>query len=229
MARSWIMKQVWSDLLFMHIPVDEADVIHRIPPGLELDTYDGQAWIGIVPFEMKGIHPRGLPAVPYVSQLFELNVRTYVKHGSKSGVYFFSLDCDKPLSVWIARTFFHLPYYNADIKVARDEGQTRFEAKRTHKGFPAGEFAASYKPASAPFRTQPGSLEHWLTERYCLYTDKGNQLYRGDISHDPWELQLAVCDLEYETLSAPFSRSSPDVLLHYARELHTYIHSYQKL
>src|SRR6266508_3536850 len=113
--RPWIMRMQWHDLLFMHWPVNRDALRRYIPPRLEIDTFDGSAWIGVVPFRMSGVVPRLLPPVPYLSAFPELNVRTYVSAEGKPGVWFFSLDAGNPIAVEAARDVFHLPYYNAQM------------------------------------------------------------------------------------------------------------------
>ena len=117
-VQPWIMKQSWHDLLFAHWPVPVDAMRARVPPGLEIDTFDGAAWLGVIPFHMTNVAPRAVPALPWVSAFPELNVRTYVTCEGKAGVYFFSLDAANPLAVAVARAMFHLPYYPADMDVA---------------------------------------------------------------------------------------------------------------
>src|ERR687892_361778 len=112
----WIMTQTWNDLLFAHWPVDANDLRQRVPAGLDLDLFEGQAYVGVVPFHMTNVAPRGVPAIPWVSAFPELNVRTYVRIGAKPGVYFFSLDAGNPVAVAVARAMFNLPYYPATIE-----------------------------------------------------------------------------------------------------------------
>ena len=119
-SRPWVMQQRWHDLLFAHWPIDAQSVRALIPPALELDTYDGQAWLGVIPFSMSGVHMRGMPPLPTTRAFAELNVRTYVKYGGRSGVWFFSLDAASTLAVIGARLGAHLPYYRASISVDRD-------------------------------------------------------------------------------------------------------------
>src|SRR5215212_7567429 len=164
---SWVMTQTWHDLLFAHWPVQPEALGRLVPSGVELDTYDGQAWLGIVAFRLSGIRLRGLPEIPMISGFPEVNVRTYVTANGKPGVYFLSLDADNPLVTAIARPWFHLAYHNARIRFAR-VGE-RVEVAGWRRGSEDARFCAMYQPCSEPFIAPPHTLEHWLTERYCYY------------------------------------------------------------
>jgi uncharacterized protein YqjF (DUF2071 family) len=218
-AGRWVMRQTWSDLLFAHWSITPDMLRPYLPAGLALDTFEGQAWLGVVPFRMSGIRPRVLPEVPLLSRTDEINLRTYARAGDKAGVYFFSLDAGSPLAVVVARQFFHLPYFNARFSIRYDGDTVDYASRRRHRGAPLGEFAASYRPTGPRFEAEPGSLERWLTERYCLYSnDRGGRLYRGDIHHRIWQLQPAAADIRRNTLARGFGLSVPDVspLLHFA-------------
>ena len=144
----WIMTQTWHDLLFAHWPVDANALRDRVPPGFEIDTFDGQAWIAVVPFHMTNVAPRGVPALPWVSAFPELNVRTYVRVNGRPGVYFFSLDAANPVAVGVARTLAHLPYFTASMQAEQKEGWISYRSRRSSaKGAPV-EFSARYRPVS---------------------------------------------------------------------------------
>ncbi|AEI44125.1 YqjF family protein [Paenibacillus mucilaginosus] len=224
-ARFWVMKQRWFDLLFAHWPLPPARLQSCLPPGLPLDTYGGEAWIGIVPFRMNGIRARWLPPIPGGTAFPELNVRTYVRVEGRPGVYFFSLDTSHALAAALARRFYHLPYFRAEMSVRSSpgEGWVRYACRRT-RGAGAGEtaFCGMYRPLSAPFSAAPGSLAHWLTERYSLFSVKrGGKVLRCDISHEPWQLQMAEVRLAENSMTAgqglPFQLEGAP-LVHYARE-----------
>lgn len=202
----WIMRMTWSDLLFAHWPVEPDLLRPRLPKGIELDTRDEQAWVGVVPFLMSDVAPRCIPAIPGVSRFLELNVRTYVVRDGKPGVWFFSLDAASRLAVRTARATYHLPYMDAAMSIRKDESnRTRYHSRRIHRGEPAAQFDAIYWPTGDTFRAQPGTLEHWLTARYCLYCENNRgQLYRGEIDHPPWELSQASCTIETNTMVSPF-------------------------
>lgn len=216
------MAQRWNDLLFAHWPVPAETLRSYLPPSLQLDTYEGQAWLGITPFWMSGVRPRGLPAFPPLSVFPELNVRTYAITEGKPGVFFFSLEAGNRLAVAGARLAYHLPYYHARMSVYRRGEEMSYTSKRTHRGAPPAEFVGQYRSTSEVYRSEPGSLEHWLTERYCLYAVASrNRLYRADISHVPWPLQTAEADITTNTMAASHGITLPDTkpLLHFSRKL----------
>ncbi|MCL4136283.1 UNVERIFIED_CONTAM: hypothetical protein GTU68_013888 [Idotea baltica] len=191
------MKMGWHDLLFMHYRVSVSQLRSLIPAGLEMDTYDGSAWIGIVPFRMTGVSPRLVPPLPGISKFPELNVRTYVTIDGKPGVWFFSLDATSWLAVRSARRFFHLNYVDANINFRGNEQSGDgtwfgYESTRTHKDAPPAKLKCEYRPIGAKYQAAPNTLEHFLTARYCLYSasPKG-KIYRGEIDHLPWELSDA--------------------------------------
>ncbi len=216
----WVMRQSWHDLLFAHWPVAPEVVRGLLPAGLTPDTFDGAAWVGVVPFVMRGVRPRGIPPVPWLSGFPEINVRTYVTVGGKPGVWFWSLDAGNPVAVAIARGIFHLPYFNARFTVATGrDGAISYGSTR---GAGQGRFAATYRPTGAPARSVPGTLAHFLTERYCLYTTDGRgRLVRGDIRHAAWPLQPAEADIPTNTLALAAGITLPEQppLLHFARRL----------
>ena len=232
MPRSpWIVAQQWHDLLFAHWPVSSHQVRPLIPPQLALDLYDGQAWLGVVPFRMAGVRLRVTPAIPWLSAFPELNVRTYVTLDGKPGVWFFSLDAANPVAVSIARAWFHLPYFRARMRCRssatlssrtnpRSNATIAYRSIRTHRAAPPARLECVYRGDSPPFEPQPGSLDHFLTERYCLYAAdlKGN-LFRGEIQHPPWSLQPAEAVIEANTMAEAAGVTLPTVapLLHFAK------------
>jgi uncharacterized protein YqjF (DUF2071 family) len=216
----WFMTQSWHDLLFAHWPVDARMLKEKLPAGLPLDTFDGQAWIGIVPFHMTNVAPRGVPSIPFVSAFPELNVRTYVTLHGKPGVYFFSLDAGSALAVAAARTLFHLPYYAAEMSVTEADGEIRYSSRRETRMPGLGEFEATYRPVGPVQPPAPGSLEYFLTERYCLYTvDDSFHAKRLEIHHWPWPLQIAEARITVNTMAdaAGIRLSSTAPLLHFSK------------
>lgn len=224
----WVMRQTWYNLLFAHWPIPTAALRALVPQALPLDTYEGQAWLGIVPFVMSNVHPRGLPSVPWLSHFPELNVRTYVtmteKGVAKPGVYFFSLDAGNPVAVMLARRFFLLPYFHA--RMASWETRDRwveYRSHRIHRDAAPANFKARYRPTGRVYLSTPGSLEHWLTERYALYTvDAKGRPYIGEIHHVQWPLQPAEAELDPGSLAGGSAALRvPDVppLLHFARRV----------
>jgi uncharacterized protein YqjF (DUF2071 family) len=198
MARS-LLAMRWVDVLFAHWPVDPGLVAATLPDGLDVDTYDGDAYLGVVGFRMESIRPRGAP----VGLSFpELNLRTYVRGDEGGGVYFYNLDADDRIGVALARGLFRLPYYRAAMQVEdRGDGALRFRSRRTHRGASPARFDATYRPADGAERVEPGSLDAFLTERYRFYTESdGGRLYRGAIDHPPWPLSDATLTIHENTL-----------------------------
>jgi uncharacterized protein YqjF (DUF2071 family) len=219
-SRPWIFAMRWHDLLFMHWPVPEQALLPVIPSSLAVDTCDGTAWIGVVPFRMTGDRPRALPPVPWLSAFPELNVRTYVTTGGKPGVWFLSLDAANRLAVRMARLVFHLPYYDARMASECSDEEVHYTSQRTHRGAPSAVFRGHYRPIGPVFHASPGTLEHWLTERYCLYAvDRHGQVWRGDIHHARWPLQPAEAEVGVNTMTHQIGLTLPDTppLLHFAR------------
>lgn len=209
------MAMTWEELLFAHWPVPSEALRHGLPPGLELDTFAGQAWLGVVPFRMEQTRLRGLPPMPGTGSFPELNVRTYVTAGGKPGVWFFSLDAASRLAVRTARSFFHLPYFDAVMRTETRAGWVHYASRRTHRGAAPAEFVGRFQPSGPVFRAAAGSLEHWLTERYCLYAaDARQRIYRGEIQHAPWPLQRAEAELSVLQMTAGLGFTLPDTAPH---------------
>lgn len=222
------------------------DLRPLLPRGLELDLYEGRAWIGVVPFLMSGVRHRLLPPLYGTSRFPELNVRTYVRHGGHIGVWFFSLDAMSRLAVWGARQWFHLPYYYARMRCEWDGERVHYESRRaatparsstTNKGStgrvnsrgwvkPRGvaRFSATYGPTGPSFEARPGSFEHYLTARYCLFScDRRGLIRRGMIDHLPWPLQTGTVEIHensmLDVLGLTTPPESPHVL--YVQEIRT--------
>jgi uncharacterized protein YqjF (DUF2071 family) len=189
------MAQTWEELLFAHWPLPVEELRAHVPPELELDTYDGVAYLGVTPFRITNLRLRGLPPVPRVSSFLELNCRTYVSHGGeKPGIWFFSLDAASRLAVEAARRLYRLPYFQARMSGPPHYTCVRQGAARPH------EFDAVYRPAGAVAPAGAGTLEHFLAERYCLYTHDEGRLWRGEIHHLPWPLQDAEAEIAVNTM-----------------------------
>lgn len=211
------MTQTWHDLLFAHWPLDPGVLAPKIPPDFLLDRFEGKAWLGIVPFTMSNVSPRGVPALPGLSAFPELNVRTYVRVGEKPGVYFFSLDAGSVTAAAAARALFNLPYHSASMQAVGDAGYVRYSSRRSGTG--RAELSATYRPVGSVFEAIPGSLEYFLTERYCLYhVDRRGRPYRLEIHHPPWPLQFAEADITRNSMAQASGIILPDVkpLLHFA-------------
>jgi uncharacterized protein YqjF (DUF2071 family) len=214
----WVMTQSWHNLLFAHWPVDAALLRSRMPPRLPLDLYDGQAWIGVVPFRMTNVAPRFVPALPGVSEFAELNVRTYVTVGGKPGVYFFSLDAESALAVAAARSLLHLPYFTAQMQVRSEASRVDYSSRRTGEDASA-ELVARYEPVGPRFHAEPGTLDYFLTERYCLYNvDARFRAYRLEIHHLPWTLQRAEATFSVNTMTEAAGIRLPPIapVLHFS-------------
>lgn len=219
--RPWALHMRWSDLLFAHWPVEPALLRSLLPAGIELDIYDGQAWIGIVPFQMSHAGPRGVPTLGPLSRFPELNVRTYVTLDGIPGVWFFSLDAPNPLIVAGARMVFHLPYVRAKMRIDRPGEDIVYTSARADRRFPHAEFQATYWPTGPVSYAEPDSLDAWFTERYCLYAaDKEGELFRCHIHHPPWPLQPAAAEFSVNTMAAAAGIPLPDFAprLHLARQ-----------
>ena len=208
------MKQSWCDLLFAHWPVPVDAVRHRVPAGLEVDVFGGSAWIAVVPFRMADVRLRALPTVPGTGAFLELNVRTYVTAEGKPGVWFFSLDAALRVAVAAARTWFGLPYWRAEMSLGRAGGAIEYASRRTHKGAPPAELRVRYAPAGEVFRSAPGTLEHLLTERYCLYAPARRGFVRGEVHHAPWPLRRAEAELRVNTMAAAAGFAVPETSPH---------------
>jgi uncharacterized protein YqjF (DUF2071 family) len=212
----WVMGQSWLDLLFAHWPVPGAALRDQMPVGIPLDTFDGSAWIGITPFEIVGAHPRGMPPLPWLSRFPELNVRTYTTIGGRPGIWFFSLDAARWAAAMAARLTYRLPYRHAQMAITRTGDRIDYRSRA--RGAPAS-LRASYEPIGPAANPVPETLEHFLTERYCLFTvDRGGRLRRADIHHPPWALQPARAELAENTMAEAIGVRLPDrePLLHYA-------------
>ena len=228
----WTMTQRWNDLLFAHWPVPAAQITPLLPANLTADTFDGSAWVGIVPFWMDQIRMHRLPAIPGANRFPELNLRTYVRepHSNLGGVYFFSLDAGNPLAVAMARIFFKLPYYWSKMRIDHcDNREFCYSSQRRFAKTPA-KFRARYRSLGQASDKQ--GLEQFLTDRYALYTaDPSGALFKGNIHHLPWPLERAEAEFEINELPAAHGITLPDTkpLLHYSRELVVYIWSLEQM
>ena len=214
-SRPWLMFQSWQRQLFAHWPVPASMLRALVPPPLALDDFEGTTYLGVTPFDLVGLHFRHLPPFPIGSHFLEVNVRTYVRVGGKPGVFFFSLDAASLLAVVGARVSFHLPYYHADMRLEERDGEIAYRTRRSRSD---AELVARYRPTGAPLVATPGTLDHFLTERYALYVVRGGRVLRGDIHHAPWRLQPAAATIERNTLAGASGVTLPDVapLLHYS-------------
>src|SRR6185295_8816130 len=238
-----VMYQNWGKLLFMHWRIEEKLLRPLIPHSLQIDSFDGIAWIGVIPFTMWGIRASFLPPIPGTSAFHELNVRTYVHYRGVPGVWFFSLDATHSLAIWGARTFYHLPYFKARMELAEAEKTIDYSSRRMDdlnyakffsddkSGF-GGQLGATGTIPNAQLKAiwsigaplpaaAPESLEFFLTERYCLYSYDQGRLYRCRIFHEPWPLQTAKLNSLDSTMIESLGLETPEggPVLHYAEEI----------
>jgi uncharacterized protein YqjF (DUF2071 family) len=188
-----VMRQRWAGLLFLHWAVDPALIAGHLPLGLSVDTFDGKAWLGVVPFFMERVRPVGLPPVPWLSWFHELNVRTYVHDAEGNpGVWFFSLDCNQPVAVEIARRGFHLPYEHAAMRSAKSGNRIQYHGRRKSPGARDAEY--DYETPATTQAAAPGTLEWFLVERYLLFSSNpSGDLFCGRVHHTPYQIAPAVC------------------------------------
>jgi hypothetical protein len=239
------MHQNWGKLLFMHWAIDAKLLRPLIPSQLSIDTFDGSAWIGEIPFTMWGIRASFLPPIPGTSAFHELNVRTYVHFNGVPGVWFLSLDAANSLAVCGARTFYHLPYFNADMNLTQQGNTIDYSSRRTDaltygeffaaeaaaipgvanaerfQKFPRAELNASWTIGEPLPQSSPGSIEFFLTERYCLYSLHRRRIYRSRIFHEPWPLRQATLNTRQSTMIESLGIAAPqeNPLLHYAEAI----------
>jgi uncharacterized protein len=216
--RPWVMTQTWNNLLFAHWPVSRDVLRSLVPASFELDLFNNEAWVGIVPFHMTNVAPRGVPSLPWLSEFPELNVRTYVRVADRPGVYFFSLDAGSAVAVQAARTLLNLPYHTASMSVSTSAERVDYRSVRESDR--AAELMATYAPAGSTFIANEGSLEYFLTERYCLYNvDHHGAPYRLEIHHPPWQLQPAEGTFVRNAMADVNGLRLPDrpPLLHFAK------------
>ncbi len=233
----WVLTQRWNDLLFAHWPMPAPELAALVPDGLQVDTFQGSAWLGVVPFWMDRIKFHGLPSIPGARRFPELNLRTYVRdpHTGATGVYFLSLDAANLLAVMFARAFYHLPYYWAEMDFRqRTEREFEYRSRRRFTGAPV-EFRARYRglgPTRKLVESRPGSLEYFLTERYCLFArDHDGHPMRANIHHVPWPLEEAEAEIERNDLAAAVGLRLPNVapVLHYSRRLAVYVWQLERM
>ena len=216
-----IIHQNWGKLHFMHWRINADFLRPLIPAALEIDTFAGSAWIAITPFTIWDARPFPpvIPALPGLSSMHELNVRTYVHLEGVPGVWFFSLDTDNSIAAMGARAFFHLPYYTAQIDLEQDGDVIDYQLSREED--PPAEFSASFRIGKKLPASQPGSREFFLTERYILYAENDGELYRARIHHQSWPLQSSVVDNFESSMFEAIGLSTPkgEPLVHYAEEV----------
>jgi uncharacterized protein YqjF (DUF2071 family) len=220
--KTWVQAQTWDHLLFAHWRIDEEMLRAIVPEPIPVDTFDGSAWIGITPFRITGFRVRGLPPVPVLSSFLELNVRTYATIDDKPGIWFFSLDAESALAVEAAKRTYHLPYFRARMWAERRGDEVVYRSSRG-----SATFGATYRPDGAVAPPVAGTLEHFLTERYCLYALHENDVHRAEIHHPPWPLQPAQAEIRENTMAPVALEGEP--LLHYSERQDVVIWSLEAL
>lgn len=218
-GRPWVQAQMWDDLLFAHWPIPVKVMRQAVPKSLDLDLWEGKAWLGVVPFDLSYLRFRFVPQLPGISGFAELNVRTYVTVNGVPGVYFFSLDAANLLAVIGARIGFHLPYFHARMSIQRDQDWYVYSSQRIRG---EANYAARYRPIGPPSAPVRGTHEYFLAERYCLYAVDGRgTAYRGDIHHAPWQLQPAELNETTNTMGrAAGFQLEGQPLLHFSKHQH---------
>ena len=206
-----VQRPGWHDLTFLHWRVPAAALRPLVPAALELDTFEGDAFIGLVPFTMTGVRPWWAPPLPGIDDFHETNVRTYVHdRGDLPGVWFFSLDAASYLAVMAARTLWRLPYHHARMTLEKSADGVRYASERRRPPPLPGTCRVTCRPLGEPAAARPGTLEHFLAERYLLYTmGRGGRLWRGVVHHAPYPLQRAEVTECEETLIAAAGIARP--------------------
>jgi uncharacterized protein len=212
----WVMVQRWHDLLFAHWRCAARDLRPLIPAPLEIETFDGSAWIGVIPFYMSGVRMRGMPPIPTAHAFLELNVRTYVTLDGRPGVWFFSLDAASSWAVIGARLGIRLPYFRAAMRRTQRDGAIGYASDRWSIAGAPASFAATYRGLEP--LAEPGPLDRFLTDRYSLYASDGKRLWRGDIIHPPWALQAAEARVDRNSMiaAAGIEAAGGTPLLHFS-------------
>lgn len=220
----WIAQQTWRNVLFIHFPVPYEKLKKYIPKPFTLETYNGQAWIGIILFEALHSRFRGMPKSMSFRYFLQLNIRTYVRFGEEPGVFFFSIDANRKLPVMGAR-FVSLPYFFAQMEMDKYKKNFHFKSRRIENNHPGNfKFDVEYRPISEPFISKKDSLVYWFTERYCIWTIKGKKIYKAPISHDPWMLQQATIQFNVDH-GHSFLKN---INTHYCQEMNAHIHPFEQ-
>jgi uncharacterized protein len=225
----WLLSQSWDDLLFAHFAMDPSTLRQLVPDALTLDL---AAWLTISPFCTSHLRPSGIPPLPGFSFFPQMNLRTYVTMKGKPGIFYFSVDAANLSAVWFARIFFRMPYWHSAIQIsgatiqARDpkEHTIHFRSSRLHGPTAAngsGKFEVIYTPEGEPERASRGSLDEFLTERYCVYSWNRRKFFRTEVHHQPWPLQRASVEIRTNSIAEPLGLALPTKadVCHFSRSL----------
>jgi uncharacterized protein YqjF (DUF2071 family) len=218
--QAWFMAQTWENLLFAHWPVPIESLRTVVPDAIPIDRFDGSAWIGVTPFRVRALRLRGTAHIPWVTSFPETNVRTYATLDGRPGIYFLSLDAASRAAVFAARRTYRLPYFHARMSIDREGATIDYRSERVSSDGPAAALRLRYRATGAPELPSSGSLAHFLTERYCLYTlGERGEIHRADIHHAPWSLQPAEAEWEHNSMAAGLGLELSDdaARLHFAR------------
>ncbi|GAC1302408.1 MAG: DUF2071 domain-containing protein [Vulcanimicrobiaceae bacterium] len=217
-----VLDMWWRDILTAHWRADASVLAPLLPRGIELDTYDGSAWLTIVPFRMTDVRVRGTPVLPGFANVRELNLRTYVRARGRPGIFFFSLDADAPFLVRAARLTTGLPYLHATIASETTGNEIAFISVRRHRGMPPARFRARYRPMGDVVRAEAASLEAFLHERYLFFVRRAKRIFAGDVRHEPWTLRRATVEIAENALGdlASHDLRTPPVCAFFATALH---------
>jgi uncharacterized protein YqjF (DUF2071 family) len=210
----WLVAQRWDRLLFLHWPVDPAELKPLLPPRVEPDVRDGRAWLAIVAFVMVGTRSCGPPWWPVLAPIPELNVRTYVRVDDVPAVWFLSLDASSPFFATIGRALYGMPYHVAEMGATENDGRVEYRSAR-----PGAAFEALYAPAGPAARAEPGSLEHFLVERYRLFSMRRGRLITAVVAHEPWPLQPAEARIAVNTMAPPGLEFREEPIVHFCRSV----------
>lgn len=218
--KNWTMTQMWEHLFFAHWPVSTEMIRNLVPRQLEIDTFGGMAWIGIIPFLMNGFKLKYTPT-SYPFAFPEINVRTYVKANGSPAIYFITLDAADPFVVNVAKRWYHLPYFHGEMSLRRKGRAFLFQSRRKKPAKPVATFQGEFYPISDGFIPREGSIEHWLAERYVYFTKCPllNKVYGGEVYHEPWTLQKARAQIHVNTMGHAYDLElpNPPQYMHYAR------------
>lgn len=226
--KNWTMTQMWEHLVFAHWPVAPEIARQFVPEELQIDTFEGDAWIGIISFLMNGFKLKYMP-FPYPFSFPEINIRTYVKVNGSPAIFFVTLDAADPCVVHVAKRWYHLPYYHAKMSFNRegDNSGFLFQSRRKGSATSPETFQGEFHPVSYPFIPREGTIEHWLTERYVFFTkdSRSDTVYWGSVYHEPWTLQTAQGNISVNTMlqSSNITLPSNPHYLHYSQGVQSLI------